>query len=152
MVTVKTPRNVRNNNPLNIRRSKDHWLGLSAVQQDSQFYQFRSSDYGYRAAFVILVRTYYFKYKLITVKDLVSRWAPPNENNTADYIKYVCTVAGFSENYVMPAPSMGAAAWMKLVAAMTMREGGRDSLEIFSLLNGWQMFQLVLKSGSFEHR
>ena len=29
------PRGIRNNNPLNIRRSKDKWKGMSAQQQDA---------------------------------------------------------------------------------------------------------------------
>ena len=33
------PRGIRNNNPLNIRRSKDKWKGLRAVQADAQFCQ-----------------------------------------------------------------------------------------------------------------
>ena len=35
------PRGIRNNNPLNIRRSKDQWKGLKAQQQDASFCQFK---------------------------------------------------------------------------------------------------------------
>ena len=31
------PRGIRNNNPLNIRRSKDQWQGLRAQQTDASF-------------------------------------------------------------------------------------------------------------------
>ena len=58
------PRGIRNNNPLNVRRSKDQWQGLRVVQTDSQFCQFETMEYGWRAAFVLLTRTYYHKYRL----------------------------------------------------------------------------------------
>ena len=40
------PRGIRNNNPLNIRRTaKDQWQGLRAQQTDASFCQFESLDY-----------------------------------------------------------------------------------------------------------
>ena len=53
------PRGIRNNNPLNIRRGKDQWQGLRAQQTDASFCQFESLEYGWRAAFYLLTRTYY---------------------------------------------------------------------------------------------
>lgn len=55
--TKNTPRGLRNNNPLNIRRSADLWQGLRKEQSDPEFFQFESIAWGYRAAFVVL-RTY----------------------------------------------------------------------------------------------
>ena len=44
------PRGIRNNNPLNIRRTaKDQWKGLRAQQTDASFCQFESLEYGWRA-------------------------------------------------------------------------------------------------------
>lgn len=79
----------RNCNPLNIRRTSDKWQGQRDKQSDPEFVQFESSSYGIRAAVKIL-RTYQKKYGCRTVEDIVSRWAPPSENNTAGYIRYVC--------------------------------------------------------------
>ena len=62
------PRAIRNNNPLNIRRSKDKWKGLRAQQTDAAFCQFESMEYGWRAAFWLLTRTYYHTYRLFTIK------------------------------------------------------------------------------------
>ena len=31
-IKIMTPRGIRNNNPLNIRRSKDQWRGMAEVQ------------------------------------------------------------------------------------------------------------------------
>ena len=61
------PRGIRNNNPLNIRRTaKDQWKGLRAQQTDASFCQFERLEFGWRAAFYLLTRTYYYKYRLLS--------------------------------------------------------------------------------------
>ena len=50
---MSLPRGIRNNNPLNIRRSKDKWKGMRAVQSDAQFVQFESLEWGWRAALAL---------------------------------------------------------------------------------------------------
>ena len=47
-------RGLRNNNPLNIRHSKDKWQGTATTQTDRSFVQFESMAYGYRAAWKTL--------------------------------------------------------------------------------------------------
>ena len=84
------PRGIRNNNPLNIRRGKDQWQGLRAQQTDASFCQFESLEYGWRAAFYLLTRTYYHKYRLFTIRAIINKWAPPHENLTSTYIENVC--------------------------------------------------------------
>lgn len=88
MNTKKKPRGIRNNNPLNIRLSKDKWVGRVALQSDPSFVQFVSMAYGCRAAFIILKR-YIRKYGCDTIRKIITRWAPANENNTEAYIKRV---------------------------------------------------------------
>ena len=82
-------RGVRNNNPGNIRRGSAKWFGLYHLQTDSEFCQFEKMEYGVRALLVLL-RTYYIKYNCNTIKKVISRFAPSSENNTNNYIKYVC--------------------------------------------------------------
>ena len=77
------PRGFRNNNPLNIRKGSK-WKGLSPVQSDKSFCVFSSMHYGIRAAAYLLLK-YYTKYELHTLYDIISRWAPQNENNTLAY-------------------------------------------------------------------
>ena len=77
-----TPRGIRNCNPLNIRKSKDQWKGLAEAQNDRAFVQFKSLEWGWRAAFYLLTRTYYHKYRLYTIRTIIRRWAPASENNT----------------------------------------------------------------------
>lgn len=81
------PRGIRNNNPLNIRRTQSKWLGeVDSLkgQRDAAFCQFSSLVYGYRAAGKLL-QTYQTKYKLYVLNQIIGRWAPPCENNTRSY-------------------------------------------------------------------
>lgn len=50
------PRGLRNNNPGNIRTTKDRWQGLRPQQTDPAFFQFTEMRYGYRAL-IITCRT-----------------------------------------------------------------------------------------------
>ena len=79
-----TPRGVRNNNPFNIRRTADRWLGLAALQVDPAFCTFDDPAYGIRAGVIILGK-YYDRYGLNTVHALLNRFAPPTENDTGAY-------------------------------------------------------------------
>ena len=49
---------------------------MAEVQNDRAFVQFKSLEYGWRAAFYLLTRTYYHKYRLYTIRSIISRWAP----------------------------------------------------------------------------
>ncbi|WP_281674282.1 structural protein P5 [Porphyromonas asaccharolytica] len=87
------PRGLRNNNPLNIRRTQSKWLGeVDSLkgQRDTAFCQFSSLVYGYRAAGKLL-QTYQKKYKLYVLSQIIGRWAPPSENNTRAYADRVAT-------------------------------------------------------------
>lgn len=86
--STKTPRGIRNNNPLNIRIGNT-WLGEVPNPTDSNFEQFVHIRYGLRAAFCIL-RRYIRRYKRNTVRKIVTAWAPSTENNTERYIELVC--------------------------------------------------------------
>jgi len=133
------PRGIRNNNPLNIRRSKDQWQGLSKTQGDRSFCQFETLEYGWRAAFYLLTRTYYHKYRLYTIRGIVSRWAPPSENNTEAYIANVSRLTGIDPDEPLGIPSEKPSRWMMLGLAMAIQENGTDSLDHFAMLRGWEM-------------
>lgn len=81
-------RGIRNNNPANIRHSSSKWRGMSKNQTDSAFVQFDHITDGIRALFVLL-RTYNKKYKCTTTESVIRRFAPPSENMTSSYIKFV---------------------------------------------------------------
>ena len=44
----------------------------------------------------VILRTYFRKYGLNTIEDIVSRWAPSNENDTKAYIAFVERVTGIN--------------------------------------------------------
>ena len=97
---MSIPRGIRNNNPGNIRISSQQWQGLAADQPDSSFFTFVDSPHGIRAIIVIL-RTYYSKYSLNTIRGFIGRWAPPNENDTGSYVNSVARSAGVDPDSVI---------------------------------------------------
>ena len=137
------PRGIRNHNPLNIRRTgKDQWKGLAEVQNDRSFCQFESLEWGWRAAFYLLTRTYYHTHRLYTIRGIISRWAPPQDhNNTEAYIKNVCRLTGIGPDEPIGIPSQQPARWMMVGMAMAIQENGTDSLDYFAMLRGWELLK-----------
>ena len=96
---MSLPRGLRNNNPGNIRITKDKWQGLREKQEDKSFFQFKEMKWGYRA----LIRTlqnYRKRHGCHTITDFIRRWAPENENNTSGYINRVCNEMQVPNSYV----------------------------------------------------
>ena len=122
-------RGLRNNNPLNIRHSKDRWQGARKEQTDKAFVQFETMAYGYRAAWKLL-DSYWKHFKNIrkpyTVSNIVHRWAPPTENNTEAYAKTVIrlTSLGGMENLPRPFVGISIDKLICLLRAMTTVECG----------------------------
>lgn len=92
------PRGIRANNPLNIEQGTT-WAGLMPRAQmspaqaaEQRFCVFAGPEWGYRAALKIFA-TYKLKHGITTVAGLISRWAPPVENDTGAYIRFVCGAA-----------------------------------------------------------
>lgn len=85
----KSPRGLRNNNPLNIRKG-NNWVGERSQQSDQLFEEFESLEYGFRAAFIIIKNYMRSDRGSTTPRSIVSRWAPPSENDTESYLDYVC--------------------------------------------------------------
>ena len=132
-------RGILNHNPLNIRRSKDQWKGLAEVQTDCAFVQFKSLEWGWRAAFHLLTRTYYHKYRLYTIRGIISRWAPSSENNTSAYIENVSRLTGIGPDEPIGIPSEKPSRWMMVGIAMAIQENGTSSLDYLAMLKGWEL-------------
>jgi hypothetical protein len=127
------PRGYRNNNPLNIRKSPQEYRG-EITGEDKSFKTFSTMGYGFRAAFVIM-RTYMRKYKLDTVEKIINRWAPPSENDTAGYIRFVCTHSGRKPTeviYFTPEDLI------PIVLAMAHQENGLPCERIYAE-EGWEL-------------
>jgi len=87
------PRGIRNNNPGNINRTTDHWIGESRDQSsDPRFVVFDLPEWGIRAlARVLRMR---FNVGADTVRKLIAAWAPPSENDTEAYVQAVAAQMG----------------------------------------------------------
>lgn len=118
---VNLPRGIRNNNPLNIRIG-NVWLGEVTKPTDPDFEQFCTIEYGLRAAFVIL-RRYIRRYGHDTVRKIISRWAPSNENATENYITLVSASMNLSPDE--PLKYEDKETMCKLVSAMCLVENGQ---------------------------
>ena len=120
-----TPRGIRNNNPLNIRIGNS-WKGEVQYPSDREFEQFISLFYGLRAAFYLL-RRYMLRYHLLTISEIVSRWAPETENATRAYITQVATYTGFPKDMILSWYEVGY--MVPLVLAMARVECGGYRLD-----------------------
>lgn len=111
----------RNNNPLNIRKVPGvRWRGeLPSIQGGAgggSFVRFESITWGVRAALKLL-RTYRDKYAATSIKEIITRWAPPTENNTEGYIAAVCRLTSFGGNERLTEKE-----WPALIKAMAVIE------------------------------
>lgn len=118
-------RGIDNRNPGNIRRSRVRYRGEIHPSRDPDFKQFESMEWGYRAMFILL-DTYRVRYGLDTLRRMISRYAPPEENHTALYIEAVCdrTDIGADEKI----DTRDRATMVPVVAAMSQIENGSRAL------------------------
>ena len=94
-MTKPLPRGIRNNNPGNVERGKDRWLGMSADQSaDGRFLVFDTPEAGIRALMRILIN-YQERHGIKTMREAINRWAPPGENNSSAYVQHVSRLTGF---------------------------------------------------------
>lgn len=128
------PRGLRNNNPGNIRRNSDVFQGEVNPSRDQQFKQFKTMAYGYRAMFKIL-SNYYRKYSLTTIRKIIGRWAPENENNTSAYVSLVSSYAGIGPDDLI---SFDREQMIRIVAGMSRVENGREA-EMSDVIAGWNL-------------
>ena len=119
---MTTPRGIRNNNPGNIRRSKIKWLGKVESGTDDAFEQFVSPEMGIRAIARDLMSGY--KRGHDTVREIVTEWAPPVENNTRVYIAAVCKALNAAPDTVIDVDRYAIMAPM--VKAIIQHENGQQ--------------------------
>lgn len=138
MTDQKLPRGYRNNNPLNIRiSSTNNWQGEVQNNTDGVFEQFVAMEYGYRAA-LKLIRNYITRDGLTTVSDIISKWAPNNENNTAGYIQRVIGINQWTPAKVIDPYSKDD--MCDLAYAMAIVENGNTILPDYTqIYKGWSM-------------
>lgn len=80
---------IAKNNIFNIRKGSK-WLGTTGEKKG--FVEFDNREHAMRA-WLMLMRTYRRKYGCKTIRQIVTRYAPPSENDTSGYIRYCCKIA-----------------------------------------------------------
>lgn len=128
------PRGLRNSNPGNIRRNSDVFQG-EKTSSDKEFKQFKTMAYGYRAVFKIL-SNYYRNYHLKTIRQMIGRWAPENENDTGAYVKAVSDYAGIPADD--PIDINDREQMIRIVAGMSRVENGREA-DMSEVIVGWNL-------------
>jgi hypothetical protein len=74
----------KNNNPVNLRYAGQ----IEATGKDDKGYAvFPTPDAGWRAAHNQIALD---KARNLTLKAFITKFAPPNENDTANYLKFIC--------------------------------------------------------------
>ena len=129
-------RGLRNCNPGNIRQSRSNFKGEVRPSRDSAFKQFESMAYGYRAMFVLL-NSYHKRYGLTTIREMISRWAPPSENFTEGYIRFVSERSGIAADAEVD--SRSERDMVPIVAAMSEIENGTKAA-MTDVYEGWKLF------------
>jgi hypothetical protein len=125
-------RGERNNNPGNIRLSEIKWMGKTAGT-DTAFETFMGPEQGIRAL-AVLLRNYQTRQGLRTVRQIISRYAPASENNTAAYIAAVAGEIGVSPDEIINLNDDGTLT--KLVTAIIRHENGRVVYSASTIVNG----------------
>lgn len=128
-------RGLNNKNPGNIRQSSVKYLGEIIPSKDKAFKQFESMAYGYRAMFVLLDSYRRNGYK--TLRQMVARYAPPTENHTYDYIKFVTERARVFPDVEIN--TLDPAEMIPIVSAMSQMENG-VSADHQEVREGWELF------------
>lgn len=106
------------NNVLNIRTSRSYsWFGQNGSTRG--FCDFEGVEHCRRAGLYLLMRSYR-RAGVITLADVIRRWAPPTENETEKYINFVSKWSGLKSGFVLRFVSDFAS----VLAAMEMVEIG----------------------------
>lgn len=129
-------RGLRNNNPGNIRRSKIRYEGEVRPSRDREFKEFSSMAYGYRAMFVLL-HSYNRRYGLNSIRGMLNRYAPPTENFTEGYIRFVANRTGIDANTIID--TLCERDMVAIVRAMSEIENGTPAI-LEDVEQGWRLF------------
>ena len=130
-------RPTRNNNPLNIRKSGDKFVGETG--DDGAFKIFDTPANGIRAVFRIL-QTYESKYDAVTLREKLVKWAPPTENRST-YPDEVAKMAGVNADE--PAHYYNLSYWLKVMPHWARLEGF-SNLSQEDIRKGFNTANLIL--------
>lgn len=121
MTKAMQPRGLRYNNPLNIKQFHLNWVGEKG--DDGTFVIFDTLENGYRAAARNL-RSYRAR-GITTIREIITKWAPKNENHTESYIAYVTSyISDMTGLNISAERNLDVKRIPYLLAAMTKFENG----------------------------
>lgn len=130
------PRGYRNNNPLNVRKNAANaWKGKVVPGSDPAFEQFITMAYGYRCALYLLRK--YIGQGHNTIRKIVTKWAPPSENNTSGYVSNVATRTGIGADTVIDRNDQQKLC--KIAWAMAWVENGYAPASMDDIYAGWSL-------------
>ena len=130
-------RGLSNCNPGNIRQSGVRYKGEVRPSRDPAFKQFESLAWGYRAVFMLL-HTYRVRHGLRTIREMISRWAPPSENHTDAYIRAVAADTGLDSDERLD--THDARTMIPVAAAISRVENGTPA-DMRQVAEGWRLFR-----------
>lgn len=120
-------RGVRNNNPGNIRMSKDVWVGQTG--NDGSFVTFATPAHGIRATGKNLLS--YARQGYVTPEQIITRWAPPeDDNDTEGYIKFVSDYLNVPRDTVLDLTDLDTLT--RLSMAIMIQENGQGEVSKLS--------------------
>ena len=120
------PRSVRNANPGNLRVGAN-WRGLRSPfnmtppqEAEHEFCVFENAKWGFRALGLLLVN--YAHDGCDTLREIVGRFAPSSENDTAAYVDCLCRDTGYGPDVALNLDDRATLA--TLCKAITIHETG----------------------------
>ena len=129
-------RGLKNNNPGNIRQSAVKYRG-EVPSTDPAFKQFAAVAWGYRAVFMLLY-TYQVRHGLHTIREMIVRYAPPNENRTDIYVDFVSRCAGVEADGKLD--TLSRTQMIPVVSAISRMENGTEAVAA-DVEAGWTLFR-----------
>ena len=85
----------------------------------------------------VLLHTYVVKHHLTTLRQIISRYAPPSENDTSAYLRRVVAATGLSPDE--PLDTLDRDTMVGVVRAMSEVENGVKAVES-EVEGGWRLF------------
>lgn len=122
-IQTTVPLGIRNNNPLNLVYSKNNnWHGQLRGQK-GRFCAFESMVWGFRAAAMTL-KKYITSYNRKTIRQIINAWAPPSENDTRNYAKFVADTSNVGIDEPIVFTDM--VRMLRIMSAMCAMENGKQ--------------------------
>lgn len=108
------------NNPLNVRATSSNWIGKTG--EKNGFLEFDCVAHGVRCAIYLLKRTYKRWFGYVSLSQAIGIFAPPSENDTMNYVKYVVEQSGVGADRLIWFCTTDE--WYRILKAMCKMESG----------------------------